>query len=59
MARTQPPEDDRPPRFVHSLDWDGMDGFALDTTETLLAFTSSRMAVSLLSAAPEQLQLRL
>lgn len=38
-------------------DWDGMDGFALDTSETLLAFTSSRMAVSLLPAAPEQLQL--
>lgn len=58
MARTQPREDDRPPRFVYSLDWDGMDGFTLDTTETLLAFTSSRMAVSLLPAAPKQLQLR-
>lgn len=58
MAHTQPREGDRPPRFVYSLDWDGMDGFALDTTETLLAFTSSRMAVRLLPEAPEQLQLR-
>lgn len=57
LARTQPAEGDGPPRFVYSLDWDGMDGFALDATETLLAFTSSLMTVTLLTDAPELHQL--
>ena len=49
---------DGPDRFVYSFDWDGSNGFALDTSEIKLAFTAAQMTVELLSAEPAGLQLR-
>lgn len=43
---------DEPARFVYGFDWDGMNAFALDTSEIKLAFTASHLTVRLLSSAP-------